>query len=559
MEESKNRRIGTRTDRDGVRVGQSFASPTQDTRRSEIQVPPNEVVPILFVPGIMGSNLRNRQSEESVWNASTLLSLAWQWAFRSAKTRQAKLDPSTTEADPEGKIPKVADYAGDDGKPQDLDEDQLRERGWGTVSNYGYGDFMAWFEATLNKGDANPWMDLAGKDDDPVRTAPGEWGAQKEFSPLSLLEASGAWEKQCPIYGAGYNWLQSNGKSAVDLAKRIDGIIAEWRDKEVGGKKVYRCEKVLLVTHSMGGLVSRGAVHADYGNATDRILGICHGVMPADGAAASYHHVRSGYNGFSRFVLGKDAAQVTAIFAQSCGPLELLPSNLYGPRWLKVVEGTGSSAREVLTLPNDDPYVEIYAKRDKWYRLIDPELIDPGKKSTSAKATGGEAVDPWVGYVEKLLVAKKFHKRTGQTFHSPTYAHYGADAARESYQNIVWGTNQRVMLGETELLESGSVNARGWSALKLAFTLGKDNSDPVRLVQGDGQLVFEIAGPAEPGDDTVPENSGAGPFIRGARNVRQSLRLQKMSKGHAGSYDDDNVRDITRYSVAKILSEKVGP
>src|SRR5690606_35297906 len=217
MEESKNRRIGTRTDKDGIRVGRSFASPMQDTRRSEIQVPPNEVVPIVFVPGIMGSNLRNRQSKESVWNASTLLSLAWQWAFRSAKTRQSKLNPETTEADPEGKIPKVADYTGDDGELQDLDEEQLRKRGWGTVSNYGYGDFMVWFEPALNKGDVNPWAGLVGKGDDSDGKAPEAWGAQKDFSPLSPLEASDAWARQCPLYGAGYNWLQSNGKSAVDL------------------------------------------------------------------------------------------------------------------------------------------------------------------------------------------------------------------------------------------------------------------------------------------------------------------------------------------------------
>lgn len=572
MEETKNRRIGSRQGKDGIPVGRSFASPTKDTRRAELVVPPNVVVPILFVPGIMGSNLRNRTTEESVWNASTLLSLAWQWAFRSAKTRQTKLNPDVTEADPEGKIPKVADYAGDDGKPDDLDEAQLRERGWGTVSNYGYGEFMAWLEPMLNKGNSNPWVGLVGgkdgsgdEENDPgsgeggpkqPTPAPEGWGAQKDFSPLSAVEANDAWGARCPLYGVGYNWLQSNGKSGVDLATRIDEAIAEWRDKEVDGKKLYRCDRVILVTHSMGGLVSRAAVHADYGNAADRTLGICHGVMPADGAAASYHHVRSGYNGFSRFVLGKDAAQVTAIFAQSCGPLELLPSKLYGLHWLKVVERRDSAEHGAFALPNIDPYDEIYAKRDQWYRLIDPELIDPGKKASSSKAMGGAAMGPWVGYVEKLLVAKKFHTNTGETYHSPTYAHYGADAARGSYLNIVWSTAQRIFLGENELLESEAVNARGWEAIKLAFTLGKDNSDPVRLVQGNEQLVFEIADPAEPGDDTVPENSGAGPFIRGGGNVRQSLRLEKMSEGHAGSYDDKNIRDITLYSIAKIIADK---
>src|SRR5690606_20147867 len=162
MEEEMNRRIGSRMGSDGVPVGRSIATPVQDTRRAEIVVPPAEVIPIVFVPGIMGSNLRNRESGESVWNASTVLTLAWQWAFRSAKTRQAKLDPAAVEVDPDGKLPKVGRYAGDDGQSVRLGVEQLRERGWGGVSRAGYGDFMAWLEPALNSGAANPWDGLAG-------------------------------------------------------------------------------------------------------------------------------------------------------------------------------------------------------------------------------------------------------------------------------------------------------------------------------------------------------------------------------------------------------------
>ncbi len=572
MEETKNRRIGSRQGKDGIPVGRSFASPTKDTRRAELVVPPNVVVPILFVPGIMGSNLRNRKTEESVWNASTLLSLAWQWAFRSAKTRQTKLNPDMTEADPEGKIPKVADYAGDDGKPDDLDEAQLRERGWGTVSNYGYGDFMAWLEPTLNNGGANPWADLVGKsggsgdggndsssDEDSRQPAPAPdgWGAQKAFSPLSELEASDAWGAQCPLYGVGYNWLQSNGKSSVDLATRIDEVIAEWRDKEVDGKKLYRCARVILVTHSMGGLVSRAAVHADYGNAADRILGICHGVMPADGAAACYHHVRSGYNGFSRFVLGKDAAQVTAIFANACGPLELLPNDLYGNDWLKAVGRSAAGNQELFALPKGDPYIDIYPKRDVWWRLIDPDLIDPAGSARGQKTANGATSDPWLGmYTRKLMTAGQFHLDIGMTYHPSTYAHYGAGTERHSYSNIVWETDDRIALASEELLAAPPVHATGFSALRLALTFGKDNSDPARVAQGGSEAVFEIADASEPGDDTVPENSGAGPFIRGGQAVRQSFRLPKMSEGHASSYDDKNIQQIALYSIAKIIGEK---
>jgi hypothetical protein len=50
--------------------------------------------------------------------------------------------------------------------------------------------------------------------------------------------------------------------------------------------------------------------------------------------------------------------------------------------------------------------------------------------------------------------------------------------------------------------------------------------------------------------------SGAGPFTRGGKNVRQSFRLNRMSEGHAGSYDDENVRQITLHSIARIIGEE---
>lgn len=549
MTAETTRRVGTSLDDQGVPIARSLTSPTDSTTRAEVVVPPDVVVPILFVPGIMGSNLRNKESKESVWNAGSVLKLALQWAFRSAKTRQIKLDPNTTEADPEGDIPAVAGYVGDDLSSQQLTEAQLRERGWGTVSNYGYGKFMAWFEPALNTGAGNPWEQL-------VDLAPDAWGPEKAPAPLNKPESDEAWGALCPVYGAGYNWLQSNGKSAAELAETIDAIIAEWRDKEVAGAKPYRCDKVILVTHSMGGLVSRAAIHGTYGDAASKVLGISHGVMPADGAAASYHHVRSGYDGFSRFVLGKDAAQVTAIFANACGPLELLPNTRYGNGWLKAVSTASSGNTELFSLPGTDPYLEIYVKRDPWWRLIDPELIDPANRSSAAKATGGVATDPWIDiYLPNLVVADQFHADIGSTFHPATYAHYGADGARKSYLNIVWQAGQHVSLSRDELLAAPSTAAKGWDAVKLAFSFGQDHSDPARVAQASGQAVFEIAAAAEPGDDTVPHNSGAGPFIRAGGNVRQSFRLEQMSEGHAGSYDDANIRQITLHSIAKLIGE----
>lgn len=57
----------------------------------------------------------------------------------------------------------------------------------------------------------------------------------------------------------------------------------------------YECKQVIVVTHSMGGLVGRALIHPMYGNLQDKVAGIVHGVMPAIGAPAAYKRMRAGF------------------------------------------------------------------------------------------------------------------------------------------------------------------------------------------------------------------------------------------------------------------------
>ena len=42
----------------GGRVAEGFFTPTEDLMPQRISIPPRRVLPIIFLPGIMGSNLR---------------------------------------------------------------------------------------------------------------------------------------------------------------------------------------------------------------------------------------------------------------------------------------------------------------------------------------------------------------------------------------------------------------------------------------------------------------------------------------------------------------------
>ncbi|MFX5747526.1 hypothetical protein ABTE19_21620, partial [Acinetobacter baumannii] len=77
----------------------------------------------------------------------------------------------------------------------------------------------------------------------------------------------------------------------------------------------------------MGGLVARAC--AQLPEMAERILGVVHGVMPALGAPATYKRIRAGFEGAGQVVLGRNAAECTAVMANAPGPLELLPTAQY--------------------------------------------------------------------------------------------------------------------------------------------------------------------------------------------------------------------------------------
>src|SRR5205823_14044804 len=111
--------------------------------------------------------------------------------------------------------------------------------------------------------------------------------------------------------------------SGKKLAVRIKEIITE--ASEITGL----CEKVILITHSMGGLVARWA--SEKAGAKASILGIIHGVQPVTGAAAAYWRIKAGFEGTgpTSRVLGHSAHEVTPILGNIPGGLQLLPNKLY--------------------------------------------------------------------------------------------------------------------------------------------------------------------------------------------------------------------------------------
>lgn len=365
--------------------------PTDVPNKAEVR---REAIPLVFVPGIMGSRLRLAGTNGAGNNAQGLPNLRWEpsagWLFKhcSGEPPQHRKDLLIGEAfDP--------DYL-------EVDND--------TPVGDGFRGIMEEYTVFLN------------------RLRSHDWGA------LSKLY-------EFPVYACGYNWTGDAAVAGAKLMKRVDEIIAEAR------KVTGRCEKVILISHSMGGLVTRAASRLAGGEG--KILGIVHGVQPAWGAAAAYWRIKAGFEGggitgrlTSRF-LGSSAPHTTIILGNSIGGLELLPTRQYvlnnGARqWLTIVDGA-----QVTRLPrNGDPYNEIYRVKaqcqkprsgapstNTWWGLVDPALLAPGRGETgSGNALDdllGGAFDPWASYLGLLAQAENFHHALGTYTHPCTYSFHG--------------------------------------------------------------------------------------------------------------------------------------
>lgn len=556
--------LETRVHADGTQSAQAQSTPTADQRGCEMHVLPTRAIPIVFIPGIMGSNLRMTskrrkeldQSDNIAWRPdATLDTLAM--VFKSPAQRQMAFDPEATEvdrydlSDPEAdkrhKNVSGVSYVHVPGGTQGMTDEKARDRqarlrGWSEVMFSSYGELLQTLETRLNQMCSNgqPRASWTSGKRAAVGTDPKQWGASAgdALSAEELATISDAWY---PVHAIGYNWLRSNGEAAKDVAQRIREIIAYYR------KLKFDCSKVIVVTHSMGGLVGRALIHPDYGNAQDVVAGIVHGAMPAVGAAAAYKRIRMGFEGsgitgyIAKKVLGDTGPKVTAVLANSAGGLQLLPSERYGSDWLKAtVDG-----REVMSLPKSDPYAEIYTVQDKWYRLINPEWVNPAKlKSSSIEETVGQ-----------IYRAQKFHKSIEKTYHATTYLSFGADGRQKAWGDVTWRTMRASMFG------GGLGQMLGFERLDIelpaANWLVVDDDGDGAIVLNDGlsqndpgqKFRAEINEPVQTGDGTVPaERSAQDPVRQGKARVA----FQQSGYEHQNSYKDDAVLSSTLHAICKI-------
>jgi len=554
----------------------SFMSSTEYTIRGMGLKPANHVIPVIVVPGIMGTNLRAKLNPrpmrinekngkanpgEVVWRPPNGMqegiNAAIDWSDVPPEERQLLFDGPTLEVDTRGPIALLDSVEG-----YELAEAQMRKQGWGEVHADSYGVLLHVLQTRLNQtfgfDEIKKERYLLQHWKDVMSCEPSKWGV-REFEPLTEKHLAKHAKRYFPVYAVGYNWLEDCATSSERLENRINEIIAFWQSAK------RHCEQVILVTHSMGGLVARACAK----RIPHRIAGVIHGVMPAFGAPAAYRRMACGTESSNpdngpldnitasalAKILGETTEKTTPVLATSPGALELLPNHLYPGPWLHVrvttsvgkpqpangaskVDSTGNNlaSGDCLHFPGPtapNPY-DIYRDMSPWYRLINPDLADPAGKFKETEKGVEKAI------IAALNTAETFHRSLGDYYHPNTYAFYGNDLHKRSYGQVRWVARQQA--GTTTVVTAANVSA----ARFIGHTgLGQRR---VRL-EGKTELLFGLEEQDARGDGTVPYQSGTGP--RG--KAKQVFATQGYD--HQGSYKHPDMLLLTLRLVVKIVQE----
>lgn len=514
-----------------------------------------EVIPLIFVPGIMGSRLRMAKGDdakEKAWDPDDPLFMLSTFGFFtvSAANRKAVLVGNKFDT----KYLYVDNDDRNHNKKFTSAIDTTRaERGWGGVFWGSYGRF-------LKELQSHQWPE-----------------------PISHCF-------EFPVHAFGYNWSASCDANGRKLGEYIDQTLDLYRNglDETGQKVPRLCEQVILVTHSMGGLVARSACLLH--QAEKKVLGIVHGVQPTTGSPAAYWRMKAGFerprfevdgDSWWRFfnplklvdavgrkvvgnitaaTLGSNGEEVTSLLANMPGGLQLLPTPQYldntGRReWLCYQKQDGT----MLTLPKADPYMEIYLEQKQPWRMVNPGWIDPGQ--TKAANTINPVNLPWRQYELNLNEAKFFHASL-ETLEK--------QAHHETVQFYSTGLDSPDQVRYTRRPYEPRQTPDSWRNLELLHQFTNkgefrgyvDEKDKPLPTSDGAAAIIALAMPDGSGDGTVPDSSGRALSLEPDRTVAigetDSTRYEsRFDRGHEGIFQTKSAKQIVIRSIVNLALKRI--
>jgi Lecithin:cholesterol acyltransferase len=453
-----------------------------------------EPIPIIVLPGIMGSRLRAAKgSKDRLWDPDyaykTWMGVKYGTVFTTAVDKQNKIvgGPKFVKShvevieDDASYNKRFREYPGAD------------KRGWGGLAWSFYGPALQGLSDYTWPGVVNACFEL-------------------------------------PVYAMGYDWRGSARVAGDMLKKRV----AEIKAANEG------CKQVILVTHSMGGLVARAACN---NGLEGDVMAVLHTVQPATGAPAAYWRMKAGFERhgpighITAWVLGADGREVTAMLGHMPGGLQLLPSKDYKtnegkPAWLTY---TPLGDRPSHLPRQGDPYAEIYKDEKSPWRLILWKEFLTGKMD--GKASEAEVAASWKDFSKWIDDAKDFHEWLKLYEHPQSWHFYGH--GRPTADTIELTTTMERHPGGQPIIPGVPLrpllDQRGGFGLFDWYTPPEDHHW-VRPMVGMSQ-------PHGDGDSTVPVSSGK------ALKEKPKRAIPLPGSGHDSCFSDNDL----------VAGQKAGP
>ena len=217
------------------------------------------------------------------------------------------------------------------------------------------------------------------------------------------------------------------------------------------------------------------------------------------------------------------------------GALQLLPNKRHkgvdgSSNWLRV----NTRQRVMLeSLPRTDPYAEIYRNQSDWWRLIDPELLNPD----------GNPVSAYNDYLKQLRKAETFHDSLGPNgFHPNTRMFYSEDEGHLAWDHIDWNCSvtdpkddAKLMriptgLGTVRFIDVSGDTYQGYPAAKHEYNYSIDSAKA-------------------PGDGTV--HAGSGKHVP-VMSVPTSSGFE-----HAAAFDSFAARRLLADWLVEMVNEQL--
>ncbi|MFO7567743.1 MAG: alpha/beta hydrolase [Enhygromyxa sp.] len=440
-------------------------------------------IPLIFVPGVMGSRLHFTADDE-YWDPDSVWRMSHWLTTGAEKVRQEFTHPATVM-----------------NSGNKLSAEQC-ERGWAGVAKDFYVGFLQFLSEQCFGG---------------YRT---------------------------PVYAIGYDWRKDNKDSGDAVAERIEQIL-----------ETEKTDRYILISHSMGGMVTRAALQQNPDTAA-KLVGIIHVAQPVTGAAVLVRRMFTGarrsLDGIAMMLLlGGNRKKFQTIMSALTGPMELLCTDDY-----RDLDERGQEQEWWYTARSfEQPDELLRFQGSIWARYQQP--VSPPGLLAPAGTPGAISEVAAREFRLRLTEAQAFHTNLGLWKHENTWSVFGtghtcdlrvdfALPPREAKAKVIPSMSMAAPVvlyeavrgnGETVLLQSGDV----------------DPAD--RGVQTGGQQRREQS------DSTVPMSSGAALFAdqRHQLGDYEELEQRRQFILHGGQAHDKICNDakIQRF-VVEVINHLVG-